>query len=89
MNEIIPDKKKIINEKIFWNYCKYENPSLLSKDLIKFRDNQAKREQLVNNMNNGLIDLSNAIDKKQLKSQIKKNNIVEKILDFDKQQKCR
>ena len=40
-------------------------------------------------MNNGLIDLSNAIDKKQLKSQIKKNNIVEKILDFDKQQKCR
>ena len=66
-------------KKYFWNYCKYESPSLLSKDLIKFRDNQAKREQLVNNMNDGLIDLSNAIDKKtQLKTQIKKTILLKK-----------
>ena len=66
-------------KKYFWNYCKYESPSLLSKDLIKFRDNQAKREQLVNNMNDGLIDLSNAIGKKtQLKTQIKKTILLKK-----------
>ena len=54
MNEIIAEEKDI-NYEIFWNYFKYQNPSFLAKDLI--RANQAKNEQLVNNTNDGLIDL--------------------------------
>ena len=46
MNEIIADGKDI-NDEIFWNYFKYQNPSFLPKDLI--RATQAKNEQLVNN----------------------------------------
>ena len=60
MNEIIADKKDI-NE-TFCSYFKYKNPLLLTKDLI--RTNQAKNEQLVKNINDGLIDLRNAINRK-------------------------
>ena len=58
MNEIIADEKDI-NDENFWNYFMYQNPSFLAKYLI--RDMQAKNEQLVNNVNNELIDLRNAI----------------------------
>ena len=34
MNEIIADEKDI-NDEIFWNYFKYQNPSFLAKDLIR------------------------------------------------------
>ena len=41
-------------------------------------------------MNDGLIDLRNAINKKYLKKKCKKiGNILEKIIYFDKQQKGR
>ena len=39
MNEIIANEKDI-NDEIFWNYLKYQSPSLLAKDLI--RATQAK-----------------------------------------------
>ena len=68
MNEIIANEKDI-NDEIFWNSFKYQNPSFLTKDLI--RAAQAKNEQLLNNVNNGLIDLRNAIlEKKFLKMKI-------------------
>ena len=63
MNEIIANKKDI-NDEIFWNYFNYQNPSLLAKDLT--RATQAKNEQLVNNANDGLTDLRNAIIKKEI-----------------------
>ena len=84
MNEIIVDEKDI-NDEIFWNYFKYQNPSFLAKDLIR-----AKNEQLVNNIHDGLIDLRNTIIRKEIPEDENPNkiaDIVEKILDFNKQQK--
>ena len=49
---------------MFWNYVKYENPSSLAKDLI--RVTQAKNEQFVNNVNDGLTDLRKAIIRKEI-----------------------
>ena len=67
---------------------KYQNPSFLAKDLI--RATQAKNEQLVNNVNDGLIDIRNAIIRKEIpenENPKKVVNIAKKILDFNKQQK--
>ena len=54
MNEII-EHGKDTNDKIFRKYFKYQNPSLLAKDLI--RAQQVKNEQFVNNINDELIHL--------------------------------
>ena len=89
MNEIIANEK-YINEKTFWNYFKYQNPSFLAKDLI--RTTQAKNEQLVNTVKNRLIDLRNVIIRKKITENVNPNkivDIVEKILDFNKQQKAK
>ena len=83
MNEIIADEKDINNENIF----KYQNPSFLVKDLISAKQN--KNEELVNNINNGLIDLRNDINRKEIpenKNPNKVADIVEKIIDFNKEQ---
>ena len=83
MNEIIADEKDINNENIF----KYQNPSFLVKDLISAKQN--KNEELVNNINNGLIDLRNDINRKEIpenKNPNKVADIVEKILNFNKEQ---
>ena len=51
---------------------------------------QAKNEELVNNINDGLIDLRNAIIKTKLPENKNPNKIidvVEKILDFNSQRK--
>ena len=53
MNEIMANEKDI-NDEIFWNYCKYQHPSFLAKDLLIAT--QAKNEHLVNNVNDELID---------------------------------
>ena len=45
MNEVTADKNDINNE-MFWNYFKYQNPTFLVKDLIG--GEQIKIEQLVN-----------------------------------------
>ena len=60
----------------------------LVKNLI--RATQAKNEQIVNNVKDGLIDLRNVIIRKEIPENENLNNvvnIVEKILDFNKQQK--
>ena len=87
MNEIIAGEKDINNE-VFLNYFQFQNPLFLAKDL--FRVTQAKNEKLVNNVNDGLINLINVINKKEIpenENPTKVVNIVEKILDFYKQQK--
>ena len=63
MNKIIADEKGINND-IFLDYFKYQNPSLLVKYLISAKQN--KNEKLVNNINNGLIDLRNDINRKEI-----------------------
>ena len=80
MHEIIA-KEKDVNYEIFWNYFKYQNPLLLEKDLI--RATETKNEQLVNNVNDGLIDLRSIIIRKEIPENKNPNKIVdiaEKIL---------
>ena len=80
MHEIIA-KEKDVNYEIFWNYLKYQNPLLLEKDLI--RATQTKNEQLVNDVNDGLIDLRSIIIRKEIPENKNPNKIVdiaEKIL---------
>ena len=82
--------KKDIKDEIFWNYFKYQNLSFLAKDLIIV--NQAKNEQLVNNVNHGLVDLGNDINRKKNPYNQNSNkiiNVAEKIQEFNKQQNCR
>ena len=58
---------------------------VLAKDLIIAT--QAKNEQLVNNVNYGLVDLRSAIIRKEIAENENPNkmvNFVEKILDFNK-----
>ena len=78
MNEVIDDEKDI-NDEIFWNCFKYQNPSFLAKDQ-QIRAKKAKNEQLVNNIDDELIDLRNAINKKEIpvnENPIKNVDIVE------------
>ena len=67
-----------INDEIFWNNFKYQNPLFLAKDLI--RANEAKNKQLVNNINNGFVNLRKAIVRKEIpeKSQIKQSILLKK-----------
>ena len=51
---------------------------------------QAKNEKLANNINDGLIDLRNIINRREIPENQNSNkivHIVEKILEFNKQQK--
>ena len=87
MSEIIAGKKDI-NNKIFLNYFKYQNPLFLVKDLISAE--QDRNEKLVNNINDRLIDLRNSVNRKEIpenKNPEKEVKIVEIILAFNKQQK--
>ena len=88
MNKIIAEKKRHKWWNILKLFFKYQNPLFLFKSLI--RDKQAKNEKLVNNINDELIDLRNAIIRKEIlenKNPNKIPNIVEKILEFNNQQK--
>ena len=83
MNEIIGDEKDTSDE-IFQNYIRYQNPSCLAKYLVRAK--QHKNEQLINNINDGLNDLRNAI-KKEIAENENPNkivDIVQTILDFNK-----
>ena len=87
VKEIIANERDT-NDEIFWDCFKYQNPSFLGKDLI--RATQAKNEQIVNNVNDGLIDLRNDINRKEIpqnENPKKVVEIVEKMVDFNKQQK--
>ena len=53
-----------MNDEISWNYFEQQNSLFLEKDVI--RATQAKNEQLVNNVNDGLFDLRKAINKIEL-----------------------
>ena len=79
MNEVLTDEKDIDDE-IFWNYFKNQIPSFLAKDLITA--SQAKNEQLVNNINGGLIDLRNAIIRRETSENENPNKIVHIVEKF-------
>ena len=73
MNEMIA-KEKDINDELFSSYFKYQNPSLLAKDLITARYD--KNETLVNKINDGLTDLRKAIVRKKIPENENPNKIV-------------
>ena len=89
MNEIT-DNEKYINDKIIWNYFKYQNPSLLAKDLI--RATEAKNWKFVSYDNGRLVNLRNALNKKQIpeNQNPKKQSILlitsSTLLNFNKRQ---
>ena len=69
---------------MFMDYFMYQSRSFLAKDLHKA--SQARNEQIVNQVNDALIDLWNAVDKKEIaenENPDKGINIVEKILDIN------
>ena len=81
-------EEKNINEEIFKEDFSYESPSFLVKDL--YESNQNKNYMIVKYLNESLIDLSNSINSEEIpeNENLKKRiSIVEKILDFNKQQK--
>ena len=73
---------------MFWNYFKYQNPSFSAKDLIRAK--QGKNDQLLNNTNDELMDLRNAINEKEIPEKDNPNKIVHiagRIIYFNKQQR--
>ena len=83
MNEIITDEEDM-NDKIFRNYFKYQNPSVLAKDQI--RAVLPKNQQLVSDVNDGLIHLRDAIIREEILG-IKQLILLKNILDFNKKRK--
>ena len=84
MNKIENDEENIKNE-IFQEYFKYHNPSFLAK--YKYKYNQAKNEQIVNQVNDALIDLRNAANKNSIPENGNPDeviDIVEKNFNFNK-----
>ena len=87
INEIINIEKGISSE-IFNECFQYRNPSCLIKDLIK--SNQSKNKQIVKQTINSINELRNSIIKKEIPKNENPNkiiNIVEKIPEFNNQQK--
>ena len=74
--------------KFFRKYFNYQSPSFLVKDLYKF--NQNKNDTIIKYLNESLIDLGNSINSKNIpenENPKKVVNIVDKILEFNKEQK--
>ena len=91
LNKFIIKKETDINKELFKNYFKFETPTLMLKTLCDINDKN-KNNQFVNTIKNGLIDLENEI-KKMSEDEIKIEepyeivDIVEKILEFNKNKK--
>ena len=66
--------QKDINDEILSKYFNDQTPSNLLKDLLEA--DHAKSEELVNNINDGLIDLRNAIIKKEIPGNKNPNKIL-------------
>ena len=76
MNGFLTDNKDI-NDEIFWNYFRYQNPSFLAKDLLK--STQAKGEQLVNHLNDALINLRIDAKEKETSENENPNEIIDTV----------
>ena len=84
----IKNEEKNINEQMFNEFFSCHSPSFLVKDL--YEDNREKNDKIVKNINELFSNLENFINSKEIaenEDPTKIVNIVEKILDFNKQQK--
>ena len=61
--EFVNDETNI-NTSIFNEYFKYQSPTVLLTDIHK--GGKTKNEKMVNNVNNALMDLRNAVTKKRV-----------------------
>ena len=87
MNEIKNDEEHI-NSEIFNEYFGYQDPSFSVKDLIKA--NQTKNNEIVIQTIDSINKLENAVNKKEIPGNENPNkiiDIVEKVLEFNKEQK--
>ena len=79
---------KTINEKIFRDYFLFQSRSYLTK--VLYDSGKIKNDKIVKNINNGLIELRNSINSKEMpenENPKKVVNIVEKIINFNEKQK--
>ena len=74
MHEIETGEKDIKNEELFWYYFKYQSPSFLVKNLLKAK--QTKYELILNEVNDALIDLKNAISRNETSENENPNEII-------------
>ena len=89
LNKTINEEKNI-NEQIFRNYLLYQTPSYLTK--VLYDRDEIKNNEIIKNTNNGMIELRNSINSKEIlenENPEKVVNIVEKIIDFNKTQKSK
>ena len=87
INEITNDEKGI-NSKIFNKYFGYQNPSFSAKDLIK--TNQSKNKQIVKETIDSIKELRKSTVTKEILANENPSKIIyviEKILEFNNQQK--
>ena len=90
LNELITKKETGINRELFKNYFKFQMPTAMLKTLYNLNDKK-KNNLLVNTIKSSLSSLKNEIEKmSENEIKIKKPNeivdIVEKILEFNRQQ---
>ena len=84
----IKNEEKIIKEQIFRDYFLYQTPSYLTK--ILYGNDGIKNCEIIKSINNGLIELRNSINNKDIpehKNKKKVYHIVEKIVNFNIKQK--
>ena len=85
---MIKNVEENINSEIFKKYFRYQNPSILEKDL--FIANQVKNDQIGNQAIYSTNELRNAVIRKENSENeipIKINDTNEKILEFNNKQK--
>ena len=89
LNEVIIKEETDINKELFKNYFKFQMPSAMLKTLYNLNDKK-KNNLLVNTIKSSLSDLKNEIEKMsedeiKIEKPYKIVDIVEKILEFSKQ----
>ena len=71
----IADYKEKGNNEISKDYFRYHNPSFIAKDLYKV--NQAKIERMVNQINDALVNLRYAVNKKTIAENKDPNKLID------------
>ena len=93
MNELIIKKETVINRELFKKYFNFQTPTAMLKNLCNLNDRN-KNNKLVNIIKSGLSDFKNEIEnmtekEKETEKPYKIVDIVENILEFNRQQQGR
>ena len=93
MNELIIKKETVTNRELFKKYFNFQTPTAMLKNLCNLNDRN-KNNKLVNIIKSGLSDFKNEIEnmtekEKETEKPYKIVDIVENILEFNRQQQGR